>query len=64
MTTPFTRLDAPSRDNAPHRPSGDTVTSLIVRASTWTESVFRGFAKSEMSKTYAQPSPPHVPTRA
>src|SRR3712207_8394582 len=33
ITTPFTRFDAPSRDSTPYRPSGDTVTSLIVRAS-------------------------------
>src|SRR5687767_11212728 len=38
-TTPLMRLDAPSRDSAAYRASGDTVTSLIVRASTLMESV-------------------------
>ena len=42
--------------------SGDTVTSLIVRASIFTESVLKMLFMSVMSNTMPQPSPPHVPT--
>ena len=49
MTTPFTRFEAPSRESAAQRPSGETVTSLMVRASTWTESVLNRLEGSVMS---------------
>ena len=53
MTTPFTRFEAPSRVSTPYRPSGDTVTSLIVRASIRIESVRTMLFMSVMSNTSA-----------
>jgi hypothetical protein len=51
--TPLTRLDAPSREMDAYRPSGETVTSLIVRASTRIESVLTMLFRSVMSKISA-----------
>ena len=49
-TIPFFREEACWRVITPILPSGVVETSLIRRASTISESTFRGFAGSEMSK--------------
>ena len=44
ITMPFLRVDAPSRVSTPYFPSSVVITSLMVRASTTTESVIDGAA--------------------
>ena len=49
MTMPLRRLEAPSREITQTRPSSETFTSLVVRASTTSESVMTGAAGSVTS---------------
>ena len=55
ITIPLRRLDAPSREITQTRPSSETFTSLVVRASTTSESVRSGFAGSVTSHQYVLP---------
>ena len=64
ITIPFRRLDAPSREITQTLPSSETFTSLVVRASTMSESVRTGFAGSVTSHQYALPCPLCVPVIA
>ena len=64
MTIPLRRLDAPSREITQSSPSSETLTSLVVRASTMSESVSTGLAGSVTSHQYVLPWPLCVPVIA
>ena len=64
ITTPFFRVDAPSRVKTPIRPSADTFTSFTVRASTVTVSMMTRFDGSVTSQKYASPLASQVPVTA
>ena len=63
-TMPFLRLDAPSRLMMQSLPSGETLTSLTVRASTTIVARRSISAGSVTSQKIASPLPPQVPDTA
>ena len=64
MTNPFFRLEAPSREITPIRPSSETLTSFTLRASTFTVSIIFIFDGSDTSQKYASPLPKILPVAA